>query len=343
MSVVALIFVPSREARAQQLPQNRQPHAVLTDRGVAKTAAPPTKVGTTPSVDPKPASPTTKPVGKPVIPQPDPPTPSGKYETKVYPAPSSARPTPKQEAMSKPKPTPKINPVPQVDVKPVPGRPVARAPELAAFKGNKSLSSHTKGVLASGPTVPGSGKKRSHLLSSLGPPTSNTIETLRSATPREGLHPLARLGGATTSGAAKTLQSTTANPSKGLTAGSFSGSAAEGGNPSGTVLGSPFSGVEVALAPVVERTEVSEPPPAKTEGLPRSTPQPSPHPFALLLGSSLSPSSSQVAFGGNVTPLLLCVLVYGLILLWWYGRSSRAFCELPKLNSVVLPALERPG
>ena len=304
--------------------------------------APPTIVAT-PSVDPKPASPANKPGTKPVVPQPDPPAPSGKHETKVYPAPSSAGPTPKREPLLKPKPTPKINPVLLVNLEPVASRPVARAPELAAFKVNKSLSSHAKVVSASGSTALDLGKKRSHLLSSLGPATNNTIETLRSVAPGEGLHPLARLGGAMASGAAKTLQSTGVNASKVLTAGSLSGSAAEGGGPIGTVLGSPFSRVEVALAPVVERAEASEPLPAQTEGLPSSTAQLSPHPFAPLLGSSFSPSSSQIGFGGTVISLLLFILVSGLILLRWYGRTWRAFCELPKLNSILLPALERPG
>jgi hypothetical protein len=60
--------------------------------------------------------------------------------------------------------------------------------------------------------------------------------------------------------------------------------------------------------------------------------------FFSLLGAGQGGISS-----GIVTPLLLCVLILGLILLRRDDKLLRVFCELPKPSSALLLPLERPG
>jgi hypothetical protein len=80
---------------------------------------------------------------------------------------------------------------------------------------------------------------------------------------------------------------------------------------------------------------------------PESTPQherrPS-SPLAPLGGSSFSLSGGQAGPGGGLTPLLVCVLASGLVLL---RRDGLLFLwapyEPPKLSSALLLPLERPG
>jgi len=80
---------------------------------------------------------------------------------------------------------------------------------------------------------------------------------------------------------------------------------------------------------------------------PESTPQherrPS-SPLAPLGGSSFSLSGGQAVPGGGLTPLLVCVLASGLVLLRRDGLLFRwAPYEPPKLSSALLLPLERPG
>ena len=84
-----------------------------------------------------------------------------------------------------------------------------------------------------------------------------------------------------------------------------------------------------------------------TEDAPESTPQherrPS-SPLAPLGGSSFSLSGGQAGPGGGLTPLLVCVLASGLVLLRRDGLLFRwAPYEPPKLSSALLLPLERPG
>lgn len=80
---------------------------------------------------------------------------------------------------------------------------------------------------------------------------------------------------------------------------------------------------------------------------PESTPQherrPS-SPLAPLGGSSFSLSGGQAGSGGGLTPLLVCVLASGLVLLRRDGLLFRwAPYEPPKPSSALLLPLERPG
>ena len=61
--------------------------------------------------------------------------------------------------------------------------------------------------------------------------------------------------------------------------------------------------------------------------------------FFSLLGGGLG----GITTSSSVTPLLLCILMLGLILLRPDGKLSRVFCELPKPSSALLLPLERPG
>ncbi len=77
------------------------------------------------------------------------------------------------------------------------------------------------------------------------------------------------------------------------------------------------------------------------------TPQherPPPSPLAPLWGSSFSLSGGQAGPGGGLTPLLMCVLASGLVLLRRDGLLFRlAPYEPPKPSSALLLPLERPG
>ena len=84
-----------------------------------------------------------------------------------------------------------------------------------------------------------------------------------------------------------------------------------------------------------------------TEDAPESTPQherrPS-SPLAPLGGSSFSLSGGQAGPGGGLTPLLVCVLASGLVLLRRDGLLFQwAPYEPPKPSSALLLPLERPG
>ncbi len=73
-------------------------------------------------------------------------------------------------------------------------------------------------------------------------------------------------------------------------------------------------------------------------------PQPS-TPFLPPIGGSFFSlvGGGQVGIGSGTTPLLLCVLILGLVLLRPNGKLSRVFCEVPKPSSALLLPLERPG
>ena len=112
-----------------------------------------------------------------------------------------------------------------------------------------------------------------------------------------------------------------------------------------------------SIAANVADTSVSTPasggessPAASSSGAgesPESTPQherrPS-SPLAPLGGSSFSLSGGQAGPGGGLTPLLVCVLASGLVLLRRDGLLFRwAPYEPPKPSSALLLPLERPG
>ena len=123
---------------------------------------------------------------------------------------------------------------------------------------------------------------------------------------------------ATVSSAARNLQSGAANVMD-----TRAGTHASGGGPS-PAPSSPGTG------DVSESTPQHERPPSS--------------PLAPLGGSSFSLSGGQASPGSGLTPLLVCVLASGLVLLrrdgllfWW------APYEPPKLSSALLLPLERPG
>jgi type II secretory pathway component PulM len=80
-----------------------------------------------------------------------------------------------------------------------------------------------------------------------------------------------------------------------------------------------------------------------SEGTPQHE-RPPPSPLAPLWGSSFSLSGGQAGPGGGLTPLLMCVLASGLVLLRRDGLLFRlAPYEPPKPSSALLLPLERPG
>ncbi len=80
-----------------------------------------------------------------------------------------------------------------------------------------------------------------------------------------------------------------------------------------------------------------------SEGTPQHE-RPPPSPLAPLWGSSFSLSGGQAGPGGGLTPLLVCVLASGLVLLRRDGLLFRlAPYEPPKPSSALLLPLERPG
>jgi type II secretory pathway component PulM len=80
-----------------------------------------------------------------------------------------------------------------------------------------------------------------------------------------------------------------------------------------------------------------------SEGSPQQE-WPPPSPLAPLWGSSFSLSGGQAGPGGGLTPLLVCVLASGLVLLRRDGLLFRlAPYEPPKPSSALLLPLERPG
>ena len=338
LSVVGFIFLPSREARAQQLPQDQQRHAILASGVVTKAGAPNIE---TLAVDPKPALPTTRPVATAVVPQLDPPRLPGKHWSHQQPAPGAAEPAPKQESLAGLEPM--LPSVSLINFDPASNRPVAPVvPGLAAFERNKLVSARVEVVPGLGPPAPDLKKKGLHLLSGSGPVTDNATETFRNATSSEEQRHMTNFWPAASSGA-KTSQDAAVKVPQTLTTNSLSSPAVTGGHPMGTVLGNPFSKVATGLATMDEGTKSSESPSEKLEDLPKNAPHPlSPSPVVLLLEGSFSSSGIQLSPGGSVALLLLCVLITSLILLW-YGRPWRVFYELPKPKSVLPPALERPG
>jgi hypothetical protein len=338
LSVLGLIFLPSREARAQQLPQDQQRHAIVAGGVVTKAGAPHIK---TPAVDPKPALPTTTPVATAVVPQLDPPRPPGKHWSHRQPVPGAAEPAPKQESLPELEPIlPSFFPI---NFDPASNRPVAQVPGLAAFERNKPVLAHTEVVPASGPPTPDLKKKGLHLLSGSAPITDNATETIRNATSSEEQRHMTHFWSAAST-VAKTSQDAAVKVPQTLATKSLSSPAVTGGHPMGMVLGNPFSKVETGLATMDEGTKAPESPSEKLEDLPKDAPHPpSPSPVVLLLEGSFSSSGIQLGPGGSVALLLLCVLITSLILLRWYGRPWRVFYELPKPKSVLPPVLERPG
>lgn len=337
LSVVGLIFLPSREARAQQLPQDQQRHAIIAGGVVAKAGTPHIE---TPTLDPKPALPITRPVATAVVPQLDPPRPPGKHWSHQHPVPVAAEPAPEQESL--PELEPMLASVSPINFEPVSNRPVAQVPESAAFERNKPVSARTEAVPGLGSAAPDLKKKGLHLLSGLGPITDNATETFRNATSSEEQRHMTNFWPAASS-RARTSQNAAVKVPKALATKPLSSPAATGGHPMATVLGNPFSNVETGLATMDEGTKAPESPSEKLEDLPKDAPHPlSPSPGVLLLGGSFSSPGIQLSPGGSVALLLLCVLITSLILLW-YGRLWRVFYELPKPKSVLPPALERPG
>jgi hypothetical protein len=338
LSVLGLIFLPSREARAQQLPQDQQRHAIVAGGVVTKAGAPNIE---TLAVDPKATLPTTKPVTTAVVPQLDPPTPPGKHWSHQHPAPGAAEPAPKQE--SRPELERMLPSVSPINFDPASNRPVVPVvPRLAAFERNKPVSARVEVVSGLGPPTPDLKKKGLHLLSGSGPVTDNATETFRTATSSEEQRHMTNFWSAASSGT-KTSQNAAVKVPKTLTTKPLSSPAMTGGHPMGMVLGNPFSKVEAGLATMDEGTKAPESPSEKLEDLPKDAPHPlSPSPVVLLLEGSFSSSGIQLSPGGSVALLLLCVLITSLILLW-YGRPWRVFYELPKPKSVLPPALERPG
>jgi hypothetical protein len=80
-----------------------------------------------------------------------------------------------------------------------------------------------------------------------------------------------------------------------------------------------------------------------SEGTPQHE-RPPPSPLAPLWGSSFSLSGGQAGPGSGLTPLLVCVLASGLVLLRRDGLLLRwAPYEPPKPSSALLLPLERPG
>ena len=80
-----------------------------------------------------------------------------------------------------------------------------------------------------------------------------------------------------------------------------------------------------------------------SEGTPQQEQRPL-APLTLLVGSSFSLSGGQASPGGGLTPLLVCVLASGLVLLRRDGLLFRwAPYEPPKPSSALLLPLERPG
>jgi hypothetical protein len=93
-------------------------------------------------------------------------------------------------------------------------------------------------------------------------------------------------------------------------------------------------------------SESSDAPTNGEEGPSKGTPQPA-SPVAPPIGGGSFFSLLGGGQGGigssSITPLLLCVLMLGLILLRADGKLSWVFCELPKPSSALLLPLERPG
>ena len=108
-------------------------------------------------------------------------------------------------------------------------------------------------------------------------------------------------------------------------------------NVADTSVSTPASGGE--SSPATSSSGAGESP----ESTPQNERRPS-SPLAPLGGSSFSLSGGQAGPGGGLTPLLVCVLASGLVLLRRDGLLFRwAPYEPPKPSSALLLPLERPG